>query len=281
MSSIALSRFNFSGGENSAPIEDLTRLPQEDQQRLVLAGIDVHDTKVSGAFMQLNHADVHCTTRQEGLDLMDIRAALKKFDGLPQYYWKLLDPNKDEITRMAYEHLNGGYFVRARKGVKISQPVQSCMFIKGNAAGQAVHNIVVVEEGAELNILGGCATSQHSNDAAHLGITEYYVEKGGKLTFSMMYFPNEYYLLPLSHDENVHGKATIMQKMFGEYEQKFPQARLLYLYMYAHPGKKLLFMGSELGQLREWTEEQQQDWDILKYPIHDAFYHYMLELNRL
>ena len=102
-----------------------------------------------------------------------------------------------------------------------------------------------------------------------------------KLTFSMMYFPNEYYLLPLSHDENVHGKATIMQKMFGEYEQKFPQARLLYLYMYAHPGKKLLFMGSELGQLREWTEEQQQDWDILKYPIHDAFYHYMLELNRL
>ena len=178
MSSIDLSRFNFSGGENSAPIEDLTRLPQEDQQRLVLAGIDVHDTKVSGAFMQLNHADVHCTTRQEGLDLMDIRAALKKFDGLPQYYWKLLDPNKDEITRMAYEHLNGGYFVRARKGVKISQPVQSCMFIKGNAAGQAVHNIVVVEEGAELNILGDCATSQHSNDAAHLGITEYYVEKG-------------------------------------------------------------------------------------------------------
>ena len=187
MSSIDLSRFNFSGGENSAPIEDLTRLPQEDQQRLVLAGIDVHDTKVSGAFMQLNHADVHCTTRQEGLDLMDIRAALKKFDGLPQYYWKLLDPNKDEITRMAYEHLNGGYFVRARKGVKISQPVQSCMFIKGNAAGQAVHNIVVVEEGAELNILGGCATSQHSNDAAHLGITEYYVEKGGKLTFTMIH----------------------------------------------------------------------------------------------
>ena len=102
-----------------------------------------------------------------------------------------------------------------------------------------------------------------------------------KLTFSMMYFPNEYYLLPLSHDENVHGKATILQKMFGQYEQKFPQARALYLYMYAHPGKKLLFMGSELGQLREWTETQQQDFDILKFPIHDAFHHFMMELNRL
>lgn len=102
-----------------------------------------------------------------------------------------------------------------------------------------------------------------------------------KLTFSMMYYPNERYLLPLSHDENVHGKATVMQKMFGEYEKKFPQARLLYLYMIAHPGKKLLFMGSELGQLREWTEKQQQDWDILKYPIHDAFHRYMRHLGQL
>lgn len=102
-----------------------------------------------------------------------------------------------------------------------------------------------------------------------------------KLTFSMMYFPNERYLLPLSHDENVHGKATVLQKMFGDYEQKFPQARALYLYMYTHPGKKLLFMGSEIGQLREWTEEQQQDWDILKYPIHDAFYQFMKQLNAL
>lgn len=102
-----------------------------------------------------------------------------------------------------------------------------------------------------------------------------------KLTFSMMYFSNEYYLLPLSHDENVHGKATILQKMFGDYDQKFPQARLLYLYMYAHPGKKLVFMGSELGQFREWTETQQQDWDLLQYPAHDAFCHFITELNQL
>lgn len=106
-------------------------------------------------------------------------------------------------------------------------------------------------------------------------------EQYHKLTFSMMYYPNERYLLPLSHDENVHGKATILQKMFGNYEMKFPQGRLLYMYMYVHPGKKLLFMGSELGQLREWTEEQEQDFDILKFPIHDAFHHYMIELNQI
>lgn len=102
-----------------------------------------------------------------------------------------------------------------------------------------------------------------------------------KLTFSMMYFYNENYLLPLSHDEVVHGKATIIQKMNSEYEDKFPQARAMYMYMYGHPGKKLNFMGNEIGQFREWDEKREQDWDILKYPLHDSFHNYMKELNKI
>ena len=102
-----------------------------------------------------------------------------------------------------------------------------------------------------------------------------------KLTFSMLYFYNEKYILPLSHDEVVHGKATIVQKMNGQYEAKFPQARALYMYMIAHPGKKLNFMGSEFGQLREWDEKRQQDWDMLKYPMHDSFMEYIKRLNSI
>ena len=102
-----------------------------------------------------------------------------------------------------------------------------------------------------------------------------------KLTFSMAYYYQERYLLPLSHDEVVHGKATIMQKMYGDYDGKFPQARAFYMYMYAHPGKKLNFMGNEIGQLREWDEKREQDWCLRSYPIHDAFYHYMCRLNHL
>jgi 1,4-alpha-glucan branching enzyme len=102
-----------------------------------------------------------------------------------------------------------------------------------------------------------------------------------KLTFSMMYFPNEHYLLPLSHDENVHGKATVLNKMWGDYEGKFPQARSLYLYMTVHPGKKLNFMGGEFGQMREWDETRQQDWDMLAYPLHDAFRRFVFDLNHL
>ena len=106
-------------------------------------------------------------------------------------------------------------------------------------------------------------------------------ERYHKLTFSMQYYYQENYLLPFSHDESVHGKATILQKMNGGYEGKFPQARALYLYMYAHPGKKLNFMGNEVGQLREWDEKREQDWDILRYPNHDAFHRFMRDLNQI
>ncbi len=102
-----------------------------------------------------------------------------------------------------------------------------------------------------------------------------------KITFSMHYFKNEHYLLPLCHDENVHGKATVAQKMYGGYEEKFPQARLLYMYMYTHPGKKLLFMGSEFAQLREWDEKREQDWELLDFPVHKAFSDYMRDLCTL
>ena len=102
-----------------------------------------------------------------------------------------------------------------------------------------------------------------------------------KLTFSMAYFYNELYLLPLSHDEVVHGKATIIQKMWGSYEQKFPQARLLYMYMYTHPGKKLNFMGNEIGQFSEWDEKREQDWFLKKYPLHDSFMRYIRDISRV
>lgn len=102
-----------------------------------------------------------------------------------------------------------------------------------------------------------------------------------KLTFSMMYYYDENFLLPFSHDEVVHGKATIAQKMSGDYDDKFPQARVLYLYMLTHPGKKLNFMGNELAMFREWDEKRELDWDIVNYPIHNAFHHYIKDLNHI
>ena len=102
-----------------------------------------------------------------------------------------------------------------------------------------------------------------------------------QITFSMYYAFNEKYILPLSHDEVVHGKCSIIEKMWGNYEEKFSQARTLYLYMMTHPGKKLNFMGNEIAQIREFDENKENDWFLLEYPIHDAFHKYIQALNQL
>ncbi|MDP2813967.1 MAG: 1,4-alpha-glucan branching protein GlgB [Erysipelotrichaceae bacterium] len=102
-----------------------------------------------------------------------------------------------------------------------------------------------------------------------------------QLTFSMAYFYSEKFILPLSHDEVVHGKGTIINKMWGDYDQKFAQVKNLYLYMFSHPGKKLNFMGNELAHFREWDENREMDWHLLQYSRHNSLNRFMVDLNRV
>jgi 1,4-alpha-glucan branching enzyme len=102
-----------------------------------------------------------------------------------------------------------------------------------------------------------------------------------QLTFSMAYFYSENFILPLSHDEVVHGKGTIINKMWGSYEQKFAQVRNLYLYMMTHPGKKLNFMGNELAQFKEFDESTELDWFLLGFDAHNKFHRYIRDLNHV
>ncbi|MFT3796415.1 1,4-alpha-glucan branching protein GlgB [Flavobacterium sp.] len=101
------------------------------------------------------------------------------------------------------------------------------------------------------------------------------------LTFSMTYAYSENFMLPLSHDEVVHGKASIAGRMPGDEWQRFANLRLLYGYMFAHPGTKLLFMGSEFGQSREWNFAGSLDWDLLQYDFHSGVQKLITDLNQL
>jgi len=100
------------------------------------------------------------------------------------------------------------------------------------------------------------------------------------LTFSMMYAYSENYILPLSHDEVVHGKKSLIDKMYGDYEQKFKSLRLLYSFMYAHPGKKLLFMGGEFAQFIEWRFAEGLEWQLLGYDRHKQMLDFTKDLSK-
>ena len=101
------------------------------------------------------------------------------------------------------------------------------------------------------------------------------------ITFSMAYFYSDNFMLPLSHDEVVHGKGTIINKMWGDYYQKFALIRNLYTYQFAHPGKKLNFMGNELASFDEWNENKSLPWNLKTFPAHDSISRVIRDLNRI
>lgn len=169
-----------------AAVETLDVLENQ-KKALEEVGITMSEVERAGTYLQLDHSIVHCNTNANGVEMMSIDEALKKYDGLKEYWWKAIAPDSDKFTARAALHQEHGYFIRVPKGVKVEYPVQACMYISNDDVIQDIHNIIIVEEDAELNVITGCATDPKVSKGMHIGVSEYYVKKGGKLSFTMIH----------------------------------------------------------------------------------------------
>lgn len=169
------------------PEEKLRSLPEEDKQRLLMAGVDILEKDRGGTYFQKDTSVVHCKTRQEGIEVIPIKEALAKHDWIRDYYWKLASVDTDKYTAVAEMELHNGYVIRSLPGTKSIYPVQACLYIGKEGLQQNVHNIVIAEEDSELHIITGCSTAPHLTKGMHVGISEFYIKKNAKLSFTMIH----------------------------------------------------------------------------------------------
>ena len=167
--------------------EDLCALPDEEQKNLIMAGLDVTKKERGGTYFQKDTEVVHCHSQQDGIEVIPIQKALEKYDWIRDYYWKLVAVDTDKYTAAAELGLHDGYVIRALPGSTSIYPIQACLYLDRDGLQQNVHNIIIAEEGSELHIITGCATSPHLKRGAHVGISEFFVKKNAKLSFTMIH----------------------------------------------------------------------------------------------
>ncbi len=175
--------------EGSKDADQISDLDSSEYKRYMeQVGVVADEMARSGSLLFIDNGMSHCSPKiQEGLEVTSVSEALKKHDGLKDFMWNAMDPAKDKYTAKTYLEDGDGFFVRVKSGYHIKTPMQSCMLLKTNRTVQNVHNIIIVEDGASLEMITGCTTAHHANDSLHVGVTEMYIGDDANLTYSMVH----------------------------------------------------------------------------------------------
>jgi Fe-S cluster assembly scaffold protein SufB len=168
-------------------IQRLRGLSKEVRERSATVGIDTEEACRAGSFFQIDRSVILSTALQSGLEVMSTTDALKKYDWLNDYWWKAVQVDADKYTAQAELIPNHGYFLRAMPGARAEFPLQACLYMSREGSAQNVHNIIIAEEGSELHIITGCTTAPHVLTGLHVGVSEFYVKKNAKVTFTMIH----------------------------------------------------------------------------------------------
>ena len=167
---------------------DPSKLPAGAKERMLEAGIILDDPgQRAGTFIQMDNAPVHSSVRQEGVEVIAVSQALEKYDWLSDYWWQAVAVDTDKYTASIELNQHNGYFIRTLPGYKTIYPVQACLYLAKARLAQNVHNIIIAEENSELHIITGCTTASNEEAGLHLGVSEFYIKKGAKVTFTMIH----------------------------------------------------------------------------------------------
>jgi len=167
---------------------DPSKLPAKVKERMLGAGVILDDvSQRSGTFIQMDNAPVHSSVRQEGVEVMAVSQALEKYDWLSDYWWQAVAVDTDKYTANIELSQHNGYFIRALPGNKTIYPVQACLYLAKARLAQNAHNIIIAEEDSELHIITGCTTASNEEAGLHLGVSEFYIKKGAKVSFTMIH----------------------------------------------------------------------------------------------
>jgi Fe-S cluster assembly scaffold protein SufB len=167
--------------------KDLPEIEDKYKQAFLNVGYDPKGSERSGSFLQVDHSVLCQKVVQEGIEIMSTTDATEKYSWLCDYWWHAVTPEKDIYTQQVDRKQTHGYFLRTLPGVKTTYPLQSCLFTEQEGLSQNVHNIVIAEEGSELHIITGCSVAEKVKSALHLGVSEFYVKKNAKITFTMIH----------------------------------------------------------------------------------------------
>ena len=173
--------------DSHAYLDRLDKMDASDTEQFLNVGIDTSETGRAGTFIQKDKSVIHCKTKHDGVEVMGITQARDTHGWLEDYFWKNVSPDKDEFTAFANKNPHEGYFIRSLPGVRAEHPIQSCLFISQENFSQNVHNLVIAEEDSDIHIITGCATAHNLVSGMHVGVSEFYVKKGAKLTFTMIH----------------------------------------------------------------------------------------------
>lgn len=157
------------------------------REKVRSVGGELDSSNRSGSFLQIDQKTQLVSAFRKDVEVMSIQGALEKYEWMEEYYWKAVPADRDEYTCEVNCPEVNGYFIRAPKGAKVKVPVEACLYLYTERLKQKVHNVIIAEEGSELNIISGCTSHPGVASGMHLGVSEFYIKKGAKVSFTMVH----------------------------------------------------------------------------------------------